>query len=87
MGNKEGDVTLGFRAEDAEVVDREAELEAKVYSFELLGDTTMVTVKANNQLISIKANKDYRVKIGQSINIIFELKNVIFLILILVYFK
>ena len=29
----------------------------------------MVTVKANNQLISIKANKDYRVKIGQSINI------------------
>ena len=25
--DKEGDVTLGFRAEDAEVVDREAELE------------------------------------------------------------
>ena len=35
----------------------------------LLGDATMVTVKANNQLISIKGNKDYRVKIGQSINI------------------
>lgn len=74
MGNKEGDVTLGFRAEDAEVVDREAELEAKVYSFELLGDTTMVTVKANNQLISIKANKDYRVKIGETINVSVPIK-------------
>ena len=69
MKNKEGDVTLGFRAEDAEVVNRKAELEAKVYSFELLGDATMVTVKANTQLISIKANKDYRVKIGDTINV------------------
>jgi multiple sugar transport system ATP-binding protein len=67
--NKEGDVTLGFRAEDAEVVNQKAELEAKVYSFELLGDATMVTVKANTQLISIKANKDYRVKIGDTINV------------------
>jgi len=67
--DKEGDVILGFRAEDAAVVDQKSELNAEVYSFELLGDATMVTVKANNQLISIKANKDYRVKIGQSINI------------------
>jgi multiple sugar transport system ATP-binding protein len=66
---KEGDVTLGFRAEDAEVVDQKSELNAEVYSFELLGDATMVTVKANNQLISIKANKDYRVKIGESVNV------------------
>jgi len=69
MKNKEGNVTLGFRAEDAEVVNQKAELEAKVYSFELLGDATMVTVKANTQLISIKANKDYRVKIGDTINV------------------
>jgi|TARA_B110001450_G_C17618285_1_gene480138 multiple sugar transport system ATP-binding protein len=67
--DKEGDFILGFRAEDAAVVDQKSELNAEVYSFELLGDATMVTVKANNQLISIKANKDYRVKIGQSINI------------------
>ena len=67
--DKEGDVILGFRAEDAAVVDQKSELNAEVYSFELLGDATMVTVKANNQLISIKANKDYRVKIDQSINI------------------
>ena len=72
--NKEGDVTLGFRAEDAEVVNQKAELEAKVYSFELLGDATMVTVKANTQLISIKANKDYRVKIGETINVSVPIK-------------
>jgi multiple sugar transport system ATP-binding protein len=33
-----------------------------------------VTVKANNQLISIKANKDYRVKIGETINVSVPIK-------------
>jgi len=67
--DKNEDVILGFRAEDAKVVEQKAELSAKVYSFELLGDATMVTVKTNNQLISIKANKDYRVQIGDIVDV------------------
>jgi multiple sugar transport system ATP-binding protein len=67
--DKNEDVILGFRAEDAKVVAKKAELSAKVYSFELLGDATMVTVKTNNQLISIKANKDYRVQIGDIVDV------------------
>ena len=67
--NVEGDVILGFRAEDAEVVDQKSQLNSSVYSFELLGDATMVTVKSDNHLISIKANKDYRAQIGQPIHV------------------
>jgi len=67
--DKNEDVILGFRAEDAKVVLEKSELSAKVYSFELLGDATMVTVKTNNQLISIKANKDYRVQIGDIVDV------------------
>jgi len=67
--DKNEDVILGFRAEDAKVVAQKSELSAKVYSFELLGDATMVTVKTNNQLISIKANKDYRVQIGDIVDV------------------
>ncbi len=65
----EGNIILGFRAEDADVVDHRSELNANIYSFELLGDATMVTVKTDNQLISIKANKSYRAQIGQPINV------------------
>ena len=64
-----GEVILGFRAEDAEVVTNSPNLSAQVFSFELLGDATMVTVKTDNQLISIKAKKDYRVNIGETIKV------------------
>ena len=67
--NVKGDVILGFRAEDAKVVDQKSQLNANVYSFELLGDATMVTVKSDKYLISIKANKDYRAQIGQPIHV------------------
>jgi multiple sugar transport system ATP-binding protein len=58
----DGPVTLGFRAEDAAVADA-GEVSAPVYSLELLGDATMVTVKAGGSLVSIKAAKDFRAEI------------------------
>ena len=58
----DGPVTLGFRAEDANVAET-GEVSAPVYSLELLGDATMVTVKAGNSLVSVKAPKDYRAEI------------------------
>lgn len=62
-----GEVILGYRAEDAQVVasdSQEAALQAPVYSMELLGDATMVAVQAGGTLLSTKADKDYRVAIG-----------------------
>ena len=68
--NFEGFVTLGFRAEDAFIsTKKEIELKAPVYSMELLGESTMVTVKLNNSLISVKADKDYRIEIGREVTV------------------
>jgi multiple sugar transport system ATP-binding protein len=35
---------------------------------ELLGDATMVTVKIKDKLVSVKADKNFRAKIGDEIN-------------------
>ena len=59
-----GKVTLGFRAEDAGPAGA-GEITAPVYSIELLGDSTMVTVKAGGALVSVKTPKDFRAEIGE----------------------
>jgi len=63
-----GMVTLGFRAEDATVAAGSANANSKVYSLELLGEATMVTMKAGGTILSVKSNKDYRVKIGDPVS-------------------
>jgi multiple sugar transport system ATP-binding protein len=64
----DGPVTLGFRAEDAAVAAR-GEIGAPVYTMELLGDSTMVTVRAGGALVAVKAPKDYRAEIGEGVSI------------------
>jgi len=68
-----GAVTLGFRAEDAhvsEVADQSnAEIQAPVYSMELLGDATMVAVRVGEAMVSVKADKEYRIGIGEPIGL------------------
>jgi multiple sugar transport system ATP-binding protein len=58
-----GPITLGFRAEDTSVVEQ-GEISAPIYSLELLGDATLVTVKAGGGLVAVKAAKDFRAEIG-----------------------
>ena len=65
----DGSITLGFRAEDAAVSARVDSINATVYTMELLGDATMIAVKAGGALVSVKANKDYRAKIGDQVSI------------------
>ncbi len=61
----QGPTTLGFRAEDAAITPSDtAELTAPVYTFELLGDATLVTVRVGAALVSVKADKSFRVEIG-----------------------
>lgn len=65
----DGKVTLGFRAEDAEVVVRGGQMNTTIYTMELLGDATMVSVRIGGALVSVKADKAYRAEIGDPVSI------------------
>ncbi len=67
LSGPDGAVTLGFRAEDASVANAGAgQITAPVYSMELLGDATMVTVRSGQALMAVKADKEFRAEIGDS---------------------
>ncbi|MEM9708970.1 MAG: ABC transporter ATP-binding protein [Pseudomonadota bacterium] len=65
----DGPVTLGFRAEDASVGGGGGQINAPIYTMELLGDATMVSVRIGGQLVSCKADKSYRAEIDDQIAI------------------
>ena len=64
-----GPITLGFRAEDASVTQDAGEISAPVYSMELLGDATLVSVRVGSALVAVRASKDFRIEIGAPIRI------------------
>jgi len=64
-----GSITLGFRAEDASVADSNGQANSTVYSLELLGEATMVTMRAGGTILSVKSGKDYRTKIGDPVSV------------------
>jgi len=65
----DGPVTLGFRAEDASVVESDGQINAPIYTMELLGDATMVSVRIGGALVSVKADKNYRAAIDEKVSI------------------
>ncbi len=69
IGQSDGGFTLGFRAEDASIAeDGQGEITAPIYAIELLGDATMVSVRISGSLVSVKANKNYRAEIGDTVS-------------------
>jgi multiple sugar transport system ATP-binding protein len=69
LNGPDGKVTLGFRAEDANLVENGGEINAPIYTMELLGDATMVSVRISGALVSVKAAKTYRANIGDAASI------------------
>ena len=66
----DGPATLGFRAEDASLGDAgHREITAPIYTLELLGDATMVSVRIGSDLIAVRAPKDFRSEIGDMVSI------------------
>jgi multiple sugar transport system ATP-binding protein len=64
----DGPVTLGFRAEDAKVA-ASGEITAPVYSMELLGDSSMVTLQlGGGAFAAIKTPKDFQAGIGGTLS-------------------
>ncbi len=65
----DGPVTLGFRAEDASVGTSGGQITGPIYTMELLGDATMVSLRIGGTLVSTKADKSFRADIGDQISI------------------
>ncbi|MCA0425494.1 MAG: TOBE domain-containing protein, partial [Proteobacteria bacterium] len=64
----DGAVTLGFRAEDAQVATT-GEITAPVYSMELLGDSSMVTLQlGGGAFAAVKTPKDFQAGIGATLS-------------------
>ena len=66
-GAPNGPVTLGYRAEDAAIAPN-GEITAPVYSMELLGDSSMVTLQAGAARVAVKAAKDFTSAIGATLS-------------------
>ena len=64
----DGPVTMGFRAEDAALAGMDGQITAPIYTIELLGDATMLTVRAGGQLVSVKVHKEFRAEIGDTVS-------------------
>ena len=62
-----GPVTLGYRAEDASLADTGGEAEGPIYSIELLGEATMVTLRVGGTFIAVRAPKAFRAEIGDPV--------------------
>ena len=59
-------VVLGVRAEDMTVTSPEAaQICAEVFSFELTGDATLIMIRLGEQVVTARAGKDYRARIGE----------------------
>ena len=69
LNTADQNITLGFRAEDARVVDSGGQINAPIYTLELLGDATMVTVRIGSKLVSVRADKNYRASIDDMVSI------------------
>jgi multiple sugar transport system ATP-binding protein len=67
LSGPEGPITLGFRAEDAEIVSEGGQLKGLVYAMELLGDATLITLRIGGSLVCVKMPKDFRATMGQEL--------------------
>jgi len=65
---KDGKYTLGFRAEDASI-EKTGNFTGPIYSIELLGDSTIVTLNIKNNLLHIKTSNNFSSKIGEIISV------------------
>jgi len=67
---RNGATVLGFRAEDASLAEPgNGQINGPIYTLELLGDATMVSVRVGGALVSVKADKSYRAEIGDNFSI------------------
>ena len=66
----QGNVVLGVRAEDLQIAaDAEAALNGPVFTVELTGEATLVTVSVGTNRVVARAAKDFRAAIGSTLSL------------------
>ena len=70
--NRDGKVTLGVRPEDCVVGNAVKNLTGLVYGVEPTGDMTFLTVKADDKLIEVKADREYRADLNSPVTVGFD---------------
>jgi multiple sugar transport system ATP-binding protein len=71
----DGPTTLGVRPEDCRIVPADApdgHLTAQVYGVEPTGDVTYLTLKHDDILFEVKADRDYRAALGSTAHVAFD---------------
>ena len=53
----------------ATLAGEKGQIEAPLYSVELLGEATMISMRVAGELVSIKVGKDYRAEIGDTVRV------------------
>ncbi|WEX74838.1 ABC transporter ATP-binding protein [Sinorhizobium numidicum] len=67
---KVAEAVLGVRPEDCAVTAPEdADMNGNVYAIELIGDHTLVTVKTESDMLTVKAAKDFSAKVGNAVGV------------------
>lgn len=69
------DSELGVAARKLQITESQVAVSAEVYSMELLGDATMVSVKTGGALFAAKADKHFRTQIGDLISFKLDLSH------------
>ncbi len=68
--------TLGFRPEDAEVVDQGKGLfDAEIYAVEMTGEQTLVTITLDGAHFVVKMPKDYVAEAKNTVGVLFDSEN------------
>ena len=63
-------IALGVRPEDLELTSPEKGVcSGKVYSFELTGESTLVTIQLDQHRMTVRGSKDYRVEIDETVGV------------------
>lgn len=65
---KDGKYILGFRAEDASI-EKTGNFNGPIYSIELLGDNTIVTLNIKNSLLHVKTSNNFSSRIGEIVSV------------------
>jgi len=73
VGGRIAKAVLGFRPEDCSVVaTAKGAIRGEIYTTELIGDHTLVTLKAGSDMLTVKAAKDFTATPGEKAGVAFN---------------